>query len=86
MRSEANRESKDVSKLGMVTSRVGEVRLYIETKSFRAWAWLATCGISFTPIPFLPVTSAESCERMGFYEVLEAQRQCVRFEVHLIQN
>ena len=65
MRSEANRESKDVSKLGMVMSRVGEARLYLETKSSRAWAWLATCGISFTPIPFLPVTSMESCEKNG---------------------
>ena len=87
MRSEANRESKDVSKLGMVTSRVGEARLYLETKSFRAWAWLATCGISFTPIPFSPVTSVEGCARMGFYEEeLESQRECVMLEMHLIQN
>jgi hypothetical protein len=49
-------------------------------------AWLVTCGISFTPIPFLPVTSMESCERMGFYEELVSQRQCVRLEMHLIQN
>ena len=49
-------------------------------------AWLATCSISFTPIPFLPVTSVESCERMGFYKELVSQRQCVRFKRHLIQN
>ena len=86
MRSEANRESKDVSKLGMVTSRVGEARLYLETKSSRAWAWLARCDIVFTPIPFSPVTSVESCARIGFYEEeLESQRR-VRFEMHLIQN
>ena len=39
VRSEANRESKDVSKLGMVTSIVGEARLYLEIKSLHAWAW-----------------------------------------------
>jgi hypothetical protein len=49
-------------------------------------AWLATCGISFTPIPFSPVTSMESCARMGFYAELVSQRQCVRLEMHLIQN
>ena len=68
MRSEANRESKDVSKLGIVTLTVGDARLYLETKSTRAWAWLARCAIVFTPIPFLPVTSMESCARIGFYE------------------
>ena len=87
MRSEANRESKDVSKLGMVTTRVGEARLYLETQSPHAWAWLARCDIVFTPIHFSPVTSVESCARIGFYEEeLVSQRQCVRLEMHLIQN
>jgi hypothetical protein len=50
-------------------------------------AWLATCGISFTPIPFSPVTSVESCARIGFYEEeLVSQRECVRLEMHLIKN
>ena len=60
MRSEANRESKDVSKLGMVTSRVGEARLYLETKSFRAWAGVA-CNVRH----FFYSDSFLTCDKRG---------------------
>ena len=85
MRSEANRESKDVRNSN-VARRGGEIIFRDKIITCMGVTWLATCGISFTPIPFLPVTSMESCARMGFYEELVSQRQCVRLEMHLIQN
>mgnify|MGYP004405367719 CR=1 FL=1 len=64
MRSEANRESKDVRNSN-VARRGGEIIFRDKIIPCMGVAWLATCGISFTPIPFLPVTSMESCEKNG---------------------
>ena len=70
-----------------MSGRGGEIIFKDKIIACMGVAWLATCGISYTPIPFLPVTSVESCARMGFYEEeLESQRQCGRLEMHLIQN